>query len=87
MVILGVKEKREEGTFEVTGVDIDKVIDGKIVEHGGAANTFEAFWAMSLIMPGSNHLSGRVDMMNPRHIMTGNGLCSIQVMSPCFLIS
>jgi predicted ester cyclase len=25
----------------VTGVNIDKLIDGKIVEHGGAANMFE----------------------------------------------
>ena len=65
-----ISEFRMEGTFQnewlgikptggrisITGVDIDKVIDGKIVEHGGAANTFEAFWAMNLIMPGSNHL-------------------------------
>jgi predicted ester cyclase len=27
--------------LEVTGVNIDKVIDGRIVEHGGAANMFE----------------------------------------------
>ena len=65
-----ISEFRMEGTFQnewlgikptgerisITGVDIDKVIDGKIVEHGGAANTFEAFWAMNLIMPGNNHL-------------------------------
>lgn len=25
----------------VTGVNIDNVVDGKIVEHGGAANLFE----------------------------------------------
>jgi predicted ester cyclase len=25
----------------VTGVNIDKIVDGKIVEHGGAANMFE----------------------------------------------
>lgn len=35
--------------IEITGVDIDKVIDGKIVEHGGAANTFEAFYENRLI--------------------------------------
>lgn len=35
----------------VTGVDIDKVIDGKIVEHGGAANTFETFFEHHLIKP------------------------------------
>lgn len=29
--------------IEMTGVDIDKVVNGKIVEHGGAVNTFDAF--------------------------------------------
>ena len=62
-----ISEFRMEGTFQnewlgikptgerisITGVDIDKVIDGKIVEHGGATNTFESFWAMNLIMPGN----------------------------------
>ena len=48
---LGIKPKGER--ISITGIDIDKVIDGKIVEHGGAANTFEAFWAMNLIMPGN----------------------------------
>lgn len=37
--------------LEITGVDIDKIADGKIVEHGGAANTFEAFWEYHLIEP------------------------------------
>ena len=37
--------------LEITGVDIDKVIDGKIVEHGGAANTFETFFEHHLIQP------------------------------------
>lgn len=37
--------------LSITGVDIDKMIDGKIVEHGGAANTFDAFWAHHLIEP------------------------------------
>jgi steroid delta-isomerase-like uncharacterized protein len=37
--------------LSITGVDIDKVVDGKIVEHGGAANTFEAFWEHHLIAP------------------------------------
>ena len=27
--------------IEVTGVNIDKIIDNKIVEHGGAANMFD----------------------------------------------
>ena len=37
--------------LEITGVDIDKVIDGRIVEHGGAANTFETFFEHHLIEP------------------------------------
>lgn len=37
--------------LEITGVDIDKVIDGKIIEHGGAANTFETFFEHHLIKP------------------------------------
>ncbi|BDF05546.1 ester cyclase [[Clostridium] hylemonae] len=37
--------------LEITGVDIDKVVDGKIVEHGGAANTFETFFEHHLIKP------------------------------------
>ena len=37
--------------LEITGVDIDKVIDGKIVEHGGAVNTFETFFEHHLIKP------------------------------------
>ena len=37
--------------IEITGVDIDKVVGGKIVEHGGAANSFEAFWENGLIKP------------------------------------
>lgn len=37
--------------LEITGVDIDKVADGKIVEHGGAANTFETFIEHRLVRP------------------------------------
>ena len=37
--------------LEITGVDIDKVIDGRIVEHGGAANTFETSFEHHLIKP------------------------------------
>lgn len=33
----------------IFGVDIDTVVDGKIVEHGGAVNTFDAFWDNHLI--------------------------------------
>jgi len=28
--------------IEVTGLNLDKIVNGKIVEHGGAANLFEA---------------------------------------------
>ena len=35
----------------IKGVNIDKIVDGKIVEHSGAANTFEAFWENGLISP------------------------------------
>nr|WP_308743127.1 ester cyclase [uncultured Anaerocolumna sp.] len=37
--------------ISITGVDIDKVLDGKIVEHGGAANTFEALFEAKIIQP------------------------------------
>lgn len=37
--------------IEISGVDIDKVMNGKIVEHGGATNTFDAFWNNGLIRP------------------------------------
>lgn len=30
--------------LEINGINIDKVIAGKIVEHSGAANTFETFF-------------------------------------------
>ena len=46
---LGMKPSGKQLTF--TGVDIDKVIDGKIVEHGGAMNTFEALFAEGIIKP------------------------------------
>jgi predicted ester cyclase len=35
--------------MEVTGVNIDKIIDNKIVEHGGAANMFEALLKIGAI--------------------------------------
>ena len=40
-----------EGAKQMKGVDIDKVVNGKIVEHGGAVNTFDAFWENGLIKP------------------------------------
>lgn len=35
----------------ITGVNIDRVINGRLSEHGGAANTFEALWENGLIRP------------------------------------
>ena len=37
--------------ISITGVNIDKVIDEKIVEHGGAANTFDALFEAGIICP------------------------------------
>ena len=46
---LGMKPTNKKLVF--TGVDIDKVVDGKIVEHGGAVNTFETLFQEGLIKP------------------------------------
>lgn len=46
---LGIKANGEK--IKISGVDIDKVKNGKIVEHSGAANTFEALWENDLIGP------------------------------------
>lgn len=46
---LGMKPTGKELTF--TGVNIDKVIDGKIVEHSGAMNTFETLFEEGIIKP------------------------------------
>ena len=35
--------------IEVTGVNIDKIIDNKIVEHGGAANMFDGLLELGAI--------------------------------------
>ena len=34
---------------EITAVNVDKVVDGLIVEHGGAANMFEALFEVGAI--------------------------------------
>lgn len=34
---------------EITGVNVDRVVDGLIVEHGGAANSFEALLEIGAI--------------------------------------
>ena len=46
---IGIKPTHKRLSF--TGVDIDKVIDGKIVEHGGAVNTFDTLYEGLLIKP------------------------------------
>lgn len=46
---LGMKLTGKKRTF--IGVDIDKVIGGKIVEHGGAVNTFETLFQEGFIRP------------------------------------
>jgi predicted ester cyclase len=33
----------------ITGVNLDRVVNGRIVEHGGAANMFEAFLSIGAI--------------------------------------
>ena len=44
---IGIKPTGKRLVF--TGVDIDKVIGGLIVEHGGAVNTFEALLEAGMI--------------------------------------
>lgn len=46
---IGIKPTHRRLSF--TGVDIDKVVDGKIVEHGGAVNTFDTLYEQNLIKP------------------------------------
>lgn len=46
---LGMKPTNKRLSF--TGVDIDKVIDGKIVEHAGAVNTFDTLFQEKIIQP------------------------------------
>ena len=46
---IGIKPTHKRLSF--TGVDIDKVVDGKIAEHGGAVNTFHTLYEEHLIKP------------------------------------
>ena len=46
---IGIKPTHK--TLLFTGVDIDKVVEEKIVEHGGAVNTFETLFEEHLIKP------------------------------------
>lgn len=44
---LGIKPTGKK--VEITGVNVDKIVDGRIVEHGGAANMFEALLSIGAI--------------------------------------
>jgi predicted ester cyclase len=44
---IGIKPTGKE--VEITGVNVDKIINGRIVEHGGAANMFEALLSIGAI--------------------------------------
>ena len=44
---LGIKPTGKE--VEITGVNVDKIVSGRIVEHGGAANMFEALLRIGAI--------------------------------------
>ena len=46
---IGIKPTHKRLSF--TGLDIDKVVDGKIAEHGGAVNTFDTLYEENLIKP------------------------------------
>lgn len=46
---IGIKPTHKILVF--TGVDIDKVVNGKIVEHGGSVNTFDTLFEHKLIKP------------------------------------
>ena len=37
--------------IEIAGINIDKILDGKIVEYSGVASTFESFFENGLIKP------------------------------------
>ncbi len=44
---LGIKPTWKK--VEITGVNVDKIVNGRIVEHGGAANMFEALLSIGAI--------------------------------------
>lgn len=44
---LGIKPSGKKLAF--TGVNIDRVVNGKMVEHGGAANIFDTFWSEKIV--------------------------------------
>lgn len=44
---LGIKPTGKK--VQITAVNIDRMKDEKIIEHGGAANTFDTFWSEKII--------------------------------------
>jgi len=44
---LGIKPTGKKLKF--TGVNIDQIKEGKIIEHGGAASVFDTFWSEKII--------------------------------------
>ncbi|HRX58769.1 MAG TPA: ester cyclase [Eubacteriales bacterium] len=46
---LGMKPTNKKLIF--TGVNVDRIANGKIVEHGGAVNTFDTLFAEQIIRP------------------------------------
>ena len=46
---LGMRPTNKKLSF--TGVNIDKIVKGKMVEHGGAVNTFDTLFAEKIIKP------------------------------------
>ena len=46
---IGIKPTHKKLSF--TGVNIDRVVNGKIIEHGGSVNTFETLLEANLIKP------------------------------------
>lgn len=52
IIPVGIEGMKPTGKkLRMTGVDIDRLVDGKIVEHGGAVNTFEALFEEGIIKP------------------------------------
>lgn len=44
---LGIKPTGKK--LQIAGINIDKIKEGKIIEHGGAASVFDTFWSEKII--------------------------------------
>ncbi|HPQ45426.1 MAG TPA: ester cyclase [Syntrophales bacterium] len=49
---LGIKPTGKK--LSIAAVNIDKIKEGKIIEHGGAANVFDIFWSEKIIRAWNN---------------------------------